>query len=236
MLLANGSLSALAGDFVKLDDFQQKDTSKLPDGWRFTRGTEQNAAKLMLTGNEDDMAFGWGVQQKGSIAGVYRPVPELNKGSTYTYYFEFKLAEGGANHSLGFSPKSDPKRFDDYSIQLILSSGLTGETDLLVRNSSEFDVQVRGLSHQPTYSVWLVADYSAKTFDVYLAEQRKLASADYMVAKSVNFRDTASHDVVKSLMLVTPKKRYSGDYAVRINNIYYADGVNLNCPVVQPAR
>ncbi|MBK1790378.1 hypothetical protein [Persicirhabdus sediminis] len=224
------SITSLASELY--EDFSTKcKGGELPNGWapmsqsaRITpTRTDWDAQVLVFGGNRSDDLAGW-----------VRQVPMLNIGEVGTYYFEFSLQHDQVNHYIGISSTLAKAMKDESNLKasVILRNSSSGFGVDLLAALPDGKSSVISANMEPAegvyYSMWLVLDTVAFTYDVYLKEAGTgAASEDDLVAKGVDFNKIAKRDL-QTVAVMSKRSSELKSGAILLKNLAFAKGCQLN--------
>lgn len=232
--LAGLTLPASAA-FVLIDNFQSNTANALVTGWTTTTNTSNKTLTarvdptdsgnlVVATGNTQNSNEGWVIALPGG---------GIANGATGTLFARFYVPSPGITTSndwfglVDTTTSASTNSFNNFEAQF----GINGTTpDILARNGGG-STDVGNATRGQWYNLWIVANNSTDTMNVYLNQGTSAATGGDLIASAFAFRNgtaSALSHVQLTIANVTGSSRSAGE-AIYWDDIYYdATGSNLD--------
>lgn len=189
----------MVDDFDTHHDILVGQTLYTVNGWEARRAADYSAASdpedsenVVLATELNAGPNSWIRKRLGAAA--------IRDGETGTLFFRFFVPEGNDNphQSVGMSPSDvdDPTSFGSMSGYIQIRETTEEEPGLFrhrIRDGTNTNVDTGQGDEGVWYSVWLVFDNDAKTYDGYIVEGARDATEDDLMGEGLGFRAETTH-------------------------------------------
>jgi hypothetical protein len=230
-------LCSLAGtaqaEFALVNDYEDGLGSSTWSQAGYGTGTAEVVADpIVTTGDNQVLAFNAGDVNTNNLT-VVTPIPNIVADSVGTVFYRVAVdsSASGLNASLMVSPLDAPTSYGNANI--LLNPNTSGQ--LSYRNGSVYTPVVDPRDNLTWYKVWIVADTTTDTSDLYL--QGGSYAVPTLVADDFAFRKDAVGEDLKTILFLA-NSGGAGSTDPNYNGIVYVDdlyvdasGANMADPV-----
>jgi hypothetical protein len=231
LLASSMSLAAYVDSF---DSYATGDVDVVTGGVWVESPTATSTTMLIKTDPTNAGNQVLNVQNNGAQVGIYSNLGSnsIADGTTSTFFTEFYIQMTGAknvNTSIGLTTLDTPSAFGNtFNAQCaIVDTSLT--INFGVRNAGA-TTNVKVLTSNTWYYLWLVVDNAANKYDVYLKNTASDATAADLVANDFAFRTGTADGVIDRFFGMTNYGGTCPDTAVLLDDMTMNTGENLTIP------
>jgi hypothetical protein len=164
----------------------------------------------------------------GGWAPAERALP-FNVSSQATLFFRIYLTAEALDHAVGLTDNAAAGWYDQYGPYVRVTddtAAVAGVASLDVRNGGAFVDDVKALTLNQWYNVWLVVNPTAGTFDVYCNQGAAGATSADLARAGSTFRKAYANPLIGFLL-------YGANAAnARVDDVYLSAGSDLSYPLI----